>query len=101
MPELLSDTEIADGLATLPGWTQDGSAISKTWERKGFLGVVNLANAIAFAANELNHHPDLFIHGYNKLTVTLTTHSAGGITANDLHAARVMENLTNVASSAG
>lgn len=93
MPDLLERATIDKRLAELPDWHYDDGVVSKTWQLKGFLTAMTFANAIAHLANEANHHPDLSVHGYNKLTVTITTHSAGGVTANDLELADRIEGL--------
>jgi 4a-hydroxytetrahydrobiopterin dehydratase len=93
MPELLDNATIADKLAQLPGWEHTERAIRKTWQLKGFLATMTFANAIAHLAHEANHHPDLSIHDYNQLTVVLTTHSAGGVTDNDIGLASRIEQL--------
>jgi 4a-hydroxytetrahydrobiopterin dehydratase len=53
-----------------------------------------LANAVADAANAANHHPDILVHGYKHVRLTLSTHSAGGVTENDLALARTIDGLT-------
>lgn len=88
MAELLSTETIEQELAKLTGWSRDGSTLSRTWERKGFNGAVQVANVVAFVANELNHHPDITVHGYNKVTVVTMTHDAGGITEGDVRLAQ-------------
>lgn len=93
MAELLDETTINNRLAELPGWEHSEGTIRKTWELKGFLTAMTFANAIAHLANEANHHPGLTVHGYNKLTVQLTTHSEGGVTENDLGLAARIESL--------
>jgi 4a-hydroxytetrahydrobiopterin dehydratase len=83
MPEALSSEEIA---ARLPeGWEhRSPQVISRTWEAKGFNGVAQLAGVVAYVANRANHHPDITMHDYNRLTVTSTTHDAGAVTDADL-----------------
>ena len=94
MPDLLTDHELSDILREgLPGWSYADGALTKTWELKGFLGALVLANAVGHVCNAMNHHPDLRVHDYNQVTVTLTTHDAGGVTTNDTEAARRIERL--------
>ncbi|MGJ7906346.1 4a-hydroxytetrahydrobiopterin dehydratase [Actinopolyspora sp. H202] len=93
MPELLSQDTIESRLAGLGDWQYRDSAVHKTWKLKGFLTAVTFANAIAHLANEADHHPDLSVHDYNRLTVRITTHSAGGVTENDLTMAERIESL--------
>ncbi len=93
MPEQLDSATIDKRLAELPDWHHSDGALRKTWQLKGFLTAMTFANAIAHLANEANHHPDLSVHGYNQLTVTITTHSAGGVTDNDVGLAGRIEGL--------
>lgn len=88
MSDLLSTSAIDEALAGIDGWSRDGNTITRTWERKGFNGAIQLVNVIAFIVNNVNHHPDILVHGYKYVTVTSTTHVAHGITAHDLDLAR-------------
>lgn len=81
--ELLTDEEITAGLASLPGWERAGASITCTVERRDFRDALLYVGAVAFAAEEANHHPDILIQ-WNKVTLTLSTHSAGGLTAADI-----------------
>lgn len=83
---LLSEAEIEEGLAGLPGWERRGDAIEKKFERGDFAGSIRFVDALAAPAEEMNHHPDLAI-SWDTVTVTITTHSEGGLTANDLQLA--------------
>jgi 4a-hydroxytetrahydrobiopterin dehydratase len=79
----LSDAEVRDGLARLPGWVRDGDAIHREYELASFRAVIDAVVRIADAAEAANHHPDLDI-SYRHLHVVLSTHSEGGITDKDL-----------------
>jgi 4a-hydroxytetrahydrobiopterin dehydratase len=83
---LLQDREIEERLGSLEGWARDGDAIAKTFERGDFVGSVRFVDSIVEPAEEMNHHPDLEI-SWDKVTVTITTHSEGGLTANDFELA--------------
>jgi 4a-hydroxytetrahydrobiopterin dehydratase len=78
----LSDEEIAGRLSG-SGWQRDGDAIVREIELKDFAEVIDAVNRIAALAEESNHHPDILVHDWNRLRVTLSTHSAGGVTAAD------------------
>ena len=92
MPRLTGD-EIEAGLADLPGWTYADGEISKEFVFDGgFMGSVGFVDRLAEAAEAANHHPDLAI-SWNKVTVTLSTHSEGGVTDKDLSLAREAERL--------
>ena len=82
----LNDEEIGERLGRLQGWERDGDAIRKTYEGEDFMSSVDLVNRLAPVAEEMNHHPDLEI-SWNKVTVTLSTHSEGGLTENDFELA--------------
>jgi 4a-hydroxytetrahydrobiopterin dehydratase len=85
--DLLSDSEISSRLADLEGWEREGDAISKTFELADFVGSVEFAGRLVEPAEDMGHHPDLSI-SWNKVTVSITSHSAGGLTANDFELAR-------------
>lgn len=89
----LSDEEIERGLADLPDWRRDGDALVRQLELADFVGSVEFVNRLVPEAEEMNHHPDLSI-SWNKVTVKLTTHSQGGITASDFELARRIDGLT-------
>lgn len=83
---LLSDGEIEAGLAGLDGWERRGDAIAKSFSRGDFVGSVKFVDALAAPAEAMGHHPDLQI-SWDTVTVTISTHSEGGITAADLELA--------------
>ena len=89
---VLGDDEIRAGLAGLPGWSLENGAICKQFVFDDFLGSVMFVNRITGAAEAANHHPDLAI-SWNKVTVTLVTHSDGGVTDADLAMAATIEGL--------
>ena len=83
---LLSDEEIDGKLSELDGWERQGDAIVKQFELADFKGSVDFVNRLMPVAEEMNHHPDLAI-SWNKVDVTITTHSEGGLTGNDFELA--------------
>jgi 4a-hydroxytetrahydrobiopterin dehydratase len=88
----LGEEQIEGALERLEGWTRDGEAITKAFERGDFMGSVGLVDAIAPVAEELGHHPDLAI-SWDTVTVTITTHSEGGLTDADFELARRIDDL--------
>lgn len=88
----LSDAEIDERL-TRSDWRREGDSIVRDIERDGFNAAMALANAVAEAANAANHHPDILVHGYKHVRLTLSTHSAGGITENDFALAGMIDGL--------
>ena len=83
---LLSDQEIEERLPSLDGWRREGPAISKTFELADFAGSVDFVVRLTVPAEEMNHHPDLSI-SWNKVEVSISSHSKGGLTAADFELA--------------
>ena len=92
MSDLLSDIEIQRGLGTLPGWARRGDALTKTYTLPSFPAAITLVQRVADAAERADHHPDIDIR-YTKVSFTLSTHSAGGVTKKDLDLAKEIEKL--------
>src|ERR1044072_3541450 len=88
----LSDEQIEQELAGLEGWERAGDAIQRVFELDDFKGSVDFVNRLPPEAEGMNHHPDLAI-SWNKVTVTISTHSEGGLTANDFELARRIATL--------
>jgi 4a-hydroxytetrahydrobiopterin dehydratase len=88
----LSDSDIDDRLAG-SDWRRDANAIVRDVELEGFTAAMALANQVADAANAANHHPDILIHDYKHVRLTLSTHSAGAITNDDLELAQTIDGL--------
>ena len=91
MTSLTSDQVTAE-LAATPGWELADGQITRTVTRKDFRDSLLFVNAVGFLAERANHHPDIFV-SWNKVTLTLVTHSAGGLTANDFELARQVNDL--------
>ena len=92
MAELLSDDDIAERLDGLEGWERDGDAITKTFENGDFVGSVEFVRKVVGPAEDMGHHPDLEI-SWDKVKVSITNHSAGGLTAADFELAGRIESL--------
>jgi 4a-hydroxytetrahydrobiopterin dehydratase len=88
----LSDEQIEQELAGLDGWERAGDAIQRVFELDDFKGSVDFVNRLTPEAEGMNHHPDLAI-SWNKVIVTISTHSEGGLTANDFELARRIATL--------
>jgi 4a-hydroxytetrahydrobiopterin dehydratase len=89
----LTEEEIQLRLSSLPSWERDGLEIIRHVVAKDFLGALAFVNQIGELAEKLDHHPDILIHGWNKVRITLSTHSAGGLTELDFTLARQIEEL--------
>jgi 4a-hydroxytetrahydrobiopterin dehydratase len=79
---LLTEDEITARIAGLPAWARDGDAIVATFSRADFRDSLLFVGAVAYLAEAANHHPDVAI-SWNQVTLTLSTHSAGGLTEAD------------------
>jgi 4a-hydroxytetrahydrobiopterin dehydratase len=87
MAELLSSDEISAQLRDLD-WSLDGKEIVREWELGDFAAALAFVNRVAETAEEANHHPDILLHGWNKVRLALSSHSAGGLTQADFDMAR-------------
>ena len=90
---LLSRDQVDEALSgDLSGWTQDGEAITRSVTAASFMDGIALVQRVAGVAEEMNHHPDIDIR-WTTVTFTLSTHSEGGLTENDLTLARKIDAL--------
>lgn len=92
MASKLSDIEIQRALGAHPGWSRRGNAIIRTFEFPTFPAAIGFVNRIAEAAERMDHHPDVDIR-YTKVTCSLSTHSAGGITPKDFKLAEAIDGV--------
>lgn len=90
---LLSNEEIESKLAGLDGWSLEGKAIAKEFSCGDFVGSVKFVDSLVGPAEEMGHHPDLEI-SWDTVTVTISTHSEGGLTANDFELAGKVDALS-------
>ena len=90
--ELLSDSEIESRLAGLDGWKRTGETIARTFELADFVGSIQFVDKLVEPAEEMGHHPDLTV-SWNQVGVSITTHAAGGLTANDFELAKRIDAL--------
>ena len=89
---LLSDDEVTAGLERIEGWERAGDAIRRTFKLHDFVGAIEFVNRLVEPAEAMNHHPDLEV-SWNTVTVSLSTHSQGGITERDLELAERIQAL--------
>jgi 4a-hydroxytetrahydrobiopterin dehydratase len=92
MPKL-DDNQIADALALAPQWQRRGGAISRTFQFKDFSAAMKFVDAVAGIAEQAWQYPDMDIR-WNKVTLALTTHDAGGLTQKDFDLARQFDQLS-------
>lgn len=89
---LLNDDEIEAKLAELDGWERRDDAITKDFDRGDFVGSVHFVDSLVAPAEDMGHHPDLTI-SWSTVTVTISTHSEGGLTAADFELASKIDAL--------
>ena len=92
MAELWNDEDIRSRLGGSE-WTREGDEIVRNWQFKDFAQAMAFVNKVADSAEEANHHPDILVHGWNKVRLSLTNHSAGGLTEADFEMAKRFDEL--------
>ncbi|HEY2767565.1 MAG TPA: 4a-hydroxytetrahydrobiopterin dehydratase [Solirubrobacteraceae bacterium] len=88
----LSDDDIQQRLAT-SDWERQGQVIVREWKLADFAAAIAFVNRVAELAEDANHHPDILLHGWNKVRLELSTHSAGGLTDADFALAARIDDL--------
>jgi 4a-hydroxytetrahydrobiopterin dehydratase len=89
---LLSQEEIEERVAG-SDWSRAGDAIAREWKLADFAAAIAFVNAVAGIAERANHHPDILLHGWNHVRLTLSTHSQGGLTDADFTLAAEIDRL--------
>jgi 4a-hydroxytetrahydrobiopterin dehydratase len=89
---LLNDDDIQTRLDDMPGWAREGDSIKREYKFDDFKGSVDFVNRLTPEAEEMNHHPDIAI-SWNKVELTLSTHSEGGLTGSDFELAQKIDAL--------
>ncbi|HXG37767.1 MAG TPA: 4a-hydroxytetrahydrobiopterin dehydratase [Bacteroidota bacterium] len=90
---LLTEEQIQQQLRELKGWTRSGNEIKKTVRLQDFVRAMGFVNSVALLAEKMDHHPDIDIR-WNTVHLTLSTHSAGGLTEYDFTLARQIDQLS-------
>jgi 4a-hydroxytetrahydrobiopterin dehydratase len=88
----LDDEQIEASLAGTE-WRRESDSIVRDWKLADFGAAIAWVNRVAAAAEAADHHPDILVHGWNRVRLTLSTHSAGGLTAADLDLARTLDSI--------
>ncbi len=91
---VLSQQEIDEKLKEISGWKFNDNAIKKEFQLKDFKSALIFVNKIGDEAERMDHHPDMFLHSWNKVKITISTHSAGGVTQNDFNLAKKIEEIS-------
>jgi 4a-hydroxytetrahydrobiopterin dehydratase len=89
---LLERQQLEESLAGSE-WEREGDAIAREWKLADFAAAIAFVNRVAEAAEQANHHPDIHVHGWNRVRLELSTHSQGGVTQADLDMARRIDAL--------
>ena len=92
MADLLNEDEIITRLRR-SAWERERDEIVREWRFENFAEAIEFVNRVAEAAEEANHHPDIYVHGWNKVKLSLTNHSAGGLTETDFVMAQRLDAL--------
>jgi 4a-hydroxytetrahydrobiopterin dehydratase len=95
---LLSEQQVTQQIESLPDWTLEGKELRRTFQFKNFVEAIDFVNRLVEPAETAGHHPDLAI-SYNKVTVSLTTHDAGGLTQKDFDLAKTISQLATSSSN--
>lgn len=93
MAELLGEEDITARLEDSQ-WRREGDELVRNWQFENFAQAIEFVNHVADAAEEANHHPDILVHGWNKVRLSLTNHSAGGLTEADFAMAGRIDELS-------
>jgi 4a-hydroxytetrahydrobiopterin dehydratase len=80
--------------AEMSEWQQEGEAIVREWKFKDFAEALGFVNRVGALAEEAGHHPDILLHGWNKVRLTLSTHSEGRVTDADRALARKIDEMS-------
>lgn len=94
MSDLLETDELKAALNKCPEWELEKKSITRTIEFEDYSDAIDFVNDLAEIAEELMHHPDIHIR-YTRVTLSLTTHDAGGVTSADIELAQHIDNLVD------
>ncbi len=89
--KVLSEPEIKEHLKESTGWSFKNNSINKDFQLKDFKEALQFVNKIGNEAEKMDHHPDILLHSWNKVSVSISTHSAGGVTENDFKLAKAID----------
>ena len=92
MAELLNDDEIESRLKRSP-WERERDELVREWRFDSFAEAIEFVNAVAEVAEDSNQHPDIYVHGWNKVKLSLTTPAAGGLTEDDFAMALKLDRI--------
>ena len=90
---ILNKDEISKKLSAFPEWDFEKRQIGKEFKFKDFVEALSFVNKVGTFAEEMNHHPDILLHSWNKVKITVSTHSEGGVTQKDFKLAEKIESI--------
>jgi len=93
MAQLLTPDEVAAALQAVGDWTRDGDSITRDLSLSDFAAAIAFVNQVAGVSESLDHHPDILVHGWNNVRLTVTSHSEGGLTSKDFELAAAVDAL--------
>jgi len=93
-PELLSKELIDNHSALLPMWINDGLSLKRQFILSNFASAIGFINAIAILSEAMDHHPDIHLYGWNKVSVLISTHDKGGLTELDFQLASKIDSIS-------
>jgi 4a-hydroxytetrahydrobiopterin dehydratase len=83
--------EIQERLKNFANWSYSNNQIEKEYSFKDFIEAISFVNAVALESEKMDHHPDILIHSWNKVKISISTHSEGGVTEKDFPLADLIE----------
>lgn len=87
--------DIKKRLDSVKNWKYENNKLSKLFELTNFADALAFTLKVGIEAEKMDHHPDLFIHSWNKVKVSISTHSEGGVTENDFKLAKNIDGINN------
>jgi 4a-hydroxytetrahydrobiopterin dehydratase len=87
----LSQDQIISDLLKLSGWSFENNSIQKQFQLKDFVEALSFVNAVGMESEKMDHHPDILMFAWNKVKISISTHSAGGVTGKDFSLAHKIE----------
>lgn len=87
----LNQDEVYDKLKNFQGWNYSDNKIEKEYLFKDFIEAMSFVNIVALESEKIDHHPDILVHSWNKVKISISTHSEGGITEKDFQLAKKID----------
>ena len=91
MMSKLNQDQINSKLSNFSGWSLENDSITKQFQLKDFIEALSFVNVVGLEAEKMDHHPDILMFAWNKVKITISTHSAGGVTKKDFSLAQKIE----------